>query len=185
MIKVGFGINCYCHFLVSTSCSFSFSTTFEASELFSPTVKLILLQNAVRNVSDLRIIETLDEFQSTTQGHGKSTNIKYVTYYEPLINACVRSDKTPRANLGKRSNIYTTFTQNVEIIPGNDQFSPENPWESSFQGIDTHSNEFYNISSTTAHYPGPPSPVNLPRMPPNTPNQPMNPMMNPHYKPQK
>ena len=41
----------------------------EASELVSPTVKLILLQNAVRSVSDLRI----DEFKSTTQGHGKST----------------------------------------------------------------------------------------------------------------
>ena len=38
----------------------------EASELFSPTVKLIFLQNAVRNISDLRIVEALDEFQSTT-----------------------------------------------------------------------------------------------------------------------
>ena len=28
----------------------------------SPTVKLILLQNAVRNISDLSIVETLDEF---------------------------------------------------------------------------------------------------------------------------
>ena len=44
--------------------------TTEASELFSPTVKLIFLQNAVRGISDLRIVETLDEFQSTTQGHG-------------------------------------------------------------------------------------------------------------------
>ena len=52
----------------------------EASELFSPTVKLILLQNAMRGISDLRIVETLDEFQSTTQGYGKSTNIKYETY---------------------------------------------------------------------------------------------------------
>ena len=70
----------------------------EASELVSPTVQLILLQNAVRNISDLRIVETLDEFQSTTQGHGKSTNIKYETYYDLLINACVRYDKTDKAN---------------------------------------------------------------------------------------
>ena len=33
----------------------------EASELFSPIVKLILLQNAVRDISDLTIVETLDE----------------------------------------------------------------------------------------------------------------------------
>ena len=49
----------------------------EASELFSPTVRLILLQNAVRGVSDLRIVETLDELQSTTQG--QSNNIKRET----------------------------------------------------------------------------------------------------------
>ena len=30
----------------------------EASELFSPIVKLILLQNALRGISDLRIVET-------------------------------------------------------------------------------------------------------------------------------
>ena len=50
------------------------------------------------------------------------------------------------------------FSQNVENTPGDDQFSPENPWESSFQGIDTPSNEFYNVSSTTGHYPGSPGP---------------------------
>ena len=86
----------------------------EASEVFSPTVKLTLLQNAVRSISDLRTVETIDEFQSTTQGHRKSTNIKYDTYYDLLINACVRNDKTHNANLGKRGNIDTTSTQNVE-----------------------------------------------------------------------
>ena len=73
----------------------------EASELLSPAVNLIILHNALRNISDLRIVETLDEFQSTTQGHGKSTNIKYETYYELLINKCVRYDKAQKRNLGK------------------------------------------------------------------------------------
>ena len=41
----------------------------ETSELSSPTVKLILFPNTVRDISDLRIVETLDEFLSTTQGH--------------------------------------------------------------------------------------------------------------------
>ena len=77
----------------------------EASELVSCTVKLIVLHNAVRGISDPRIVQALDEFQSTTQGHGKSTNIKYETYYDLLINGCVRYDKTHKANLGKRSNI--------------------------------------------------------------------------------
>ena len=40
----------------------------DPSELFSPQIKLQLLQNAVRPINDLRIVETLDEFQSITTG---------------------------------------------------------------------------------------------------------------------
>ena len=36
------------------------------SEKLPPTVKLALLQTAVRSINDLMIVETLDEFQSTT-----------------------------------------------------------------------------------------------------------------------
>ena len=42
---------------------------FEDDERLPPTVKLTLLQTAVRSINDLRIVETLDEFQSTTHGH--------------------------------------------------------------------------------------------------------------------
>ena len=45
------------------------------SKKLQPTVKLTLLQTAVRSINDLRIVETLDEFQSTTHGHGSSTSI--------------------------------------------------------------------------------------------------------------
>ena len=38
----------------------------EDSEKLPPTVNLTLLQTAVRSINDLRIVETLDEFQSTT-----------------------------------------------------------------------------------------------------------------------
>ena len=96
---------------------------------------MILLQNAVRGISYLRMVETLNEFQSTTQGHGKSTNIKYEIYYELLINACVRHDKTHKANLGKRGIIYSTFTQNAENTPNDDSFSSENLWESSSKAL--------------------------------------------------
>ena len=37
------------------------------SEKLPPAVKLTLLQTAVRSINDLRTIETLDEFQSTTK----------------------------------------------------------------------------------------------------------------------
>ena len=80
----------------------------EDSEKLPSTVKLTLLQTAVRSINDLRIVETLDEFQSTTYGHGSSTSLSYQTYYDLLINACVRYDKTKKANIGKRSNVYNT-----------------------------------------------------------------------------
>ena len=56
-------------------------------------VKLTLLQTAVRSINDHRIVETLDEFQSTTYGHGSSTSLSYHTYYDLLINACVGMTK--------------------------------------------------------------------------------------------
>ena len=68
----------------------------EDSEKLPPTVRLTLLQTAVRSINDLRIAETLDEFQSTTYGHGSTTSLSYPTYCDLLINACVRYDKTKR-----------------------------------------------------------------------------------------
>ena len=73
----------------------------EDDERLPSSVKLTLLQTAVRSINDLRIVETLDEFQSTTHGHGSSTSLSFDTYYDLLLNACVRYDKTKKANIGK------------------------------------------------------------------------------------
>ena len=63
----------------------------EDSEKLPSTMKLTLLQTSVRSINDLRIVETLDEFQSTTYGHRSSTSMSYDTYYDllPLVrNTC-------------------------------------------------------------------------------------------------
>ena len=52
----------------------------EESEHFPPQIKLQLLQNAVRPINDLRIVETWDELQSITTGYGRSSSLKYQTY---------------------------------------------------------------------------------------------------------
>ena len=62
-------------------------------------MKLTLLQTAVRSINDLRIVETLDEFQSSTHGHGSSISLSYQTYY----------DRTKKANIGKRRNVYSSI----------------------------------------------------------------------------
>ena len=71
---------------------------FDDSEKLPPTVKLTLLQTAVRSINYLRFVKTLDEIQSTTHVHVSSTSLSYQTYYDLLINACVRYDK---ANKGQ------------------------------------------------------------------------------------
>ena len=95
----------------------------DPSEHFPPQIKLQLLQNAVRPIDDLRIVETLDEFQSITTGYGRSSSLKYQTYYDLLINACVRYDRTKKANTAKRCHIYQTSS-----TPDNDGFNDEIPY---------------------------------------------------------
>ena len=80
----------------------------DPSEHFPPQIKLQLLQNTVRPINDLRIVETLDEFHSITTGYGKSSSLTYQTYYDLLINACVRYDRTKKANIAKKGHIYQT-----------------------------------------------------------------------------
>ena len=120
----------------------------EDNEKLPPTVKLTLLQTAVRSINDHRIVETLDEFQSTTYGHGSSTSLSYDTYYDLLINACVRYDKTKKANIGKSRNVYTTNiddtyadhpTACIDHVPN-----------SPYRGIDLPPHEFYQVHTLSS-----------------------------------
>ena len=123
----------------------------EDVERLPPTVKLTLLQTAVRSINDLRIVETLDEFQSTTHGHGSSTSLSYDTYYDLLINACVRYDKTKKANIGKRRNVYATNIDETYIDPPTaciDYVS-----DSPYGGIDLPPDEFYQVHALSSRHP--------------------------------
>ena len=122
----------------------------EESEKLPPAVKLTLLQTAVRSINDLRIVETLDEFQSTTYGHGSSTSLSYDTYYDLLINACVRYDKTKKANIGKRRNVYNTNiddtyvdhpTACIDLVPN-----------SLYGGIDLPPDEVYQVQTLSSRH---------------------------------
>ena len=123
----------------------------EDDERLPPTVKLTLLQTAVRSINDLRIVETLDEFQSTTHGHGSSTSLSYDTYYDLLINACVRYDKTKKANIGKRRNVYATNIDDTYI----DSPTPciDHVPDSPCGGTDLPPNEFYQVHALSSRHP--------------------------------
>ena len=123
----------------------------EDDERLPPTVKLTLLQTPVRSINDLRIVETLDEFQSTTHGHGSSTSLFYDTYYDLLINACVRYDKTKKANIGKRRNVYATNIDDTYI----DSPTPyiDHVPDSPYGGIDLPPDEFYQVHALSSRHP--------------------------------
>ena len=130
----------------------------EDSEKLPSTVKLTLLQTAVRSINDLRIVETLDEFQSTIYGHGSSTSLSYETYYDLLINACVRYDKTKKANIDKRRNVYNTNIDDtyVDHRTACIDHVPNSP----YGGIDLLSDEFYQVHTFSSRHPPPPRPRN-------------------------
>ena len=130
----------------------------EDSEKLPPTVKLTLLQTAIRSINDLRIVETLDEFQSTTYGHGSSTSLSYETYYDLLINACVRYDKPKKANIGKRRNVYNTniYDTYVDHPTACIDHVPNSP----YRGIDLPPDEFYQIHTLSSRHPPSPRPGN-------------------------
>ena len=123
----------------------------EDDERLPPTVKLILLQTAVRTINDLRIVETLDEFESTTHGHGSSTSLSYDTYYDLLINACVRYDKTKKANIGKRRNVCATNKDETYIDPPTACIDhvPDSP----YGGLDCPPDEFYQVHALSSRHP--------------------------------
>ena len=68
---------------------------------------MAFLQNAVKDIPQLSIVETLDEYMCTTSGSGTCTQLTYSSYYNLLINACVRYDATNTSTRSKRRNVYT------------------------------------------------------------------------------
>ena len=119
----------------------------ENSEKLPPTLKLTLLQTAVRSINDLRIVETLHEFQSTTYGYGSTTSLSYQTYYDLLINVCVRYDKTKKAMIGKRRNLYNTNIDNT-YVDHPTAFLDHVP-DSPYGGIDLSPDDFYQVHTDT------------------------------------
>ena len=113
-------------------------------------MKLTLLQTAVRSINNLRIVEALDEFQSTTHGHGSSTSLFYDTYYDLFINASVRYDKTKKANIGKRRNVYATNIDETYIDSPTACIDhvPDSP----YRGIDLPPDEFYQVHALSSRH---------------------------------
>ena len=120
------------------------------SERMPDPINLAILQNAIKDIPQLSILETLDEYTSTTSGDDSFTHLNYLSYYNLLINACVRLDATNTSTPSKRRNVYAASgTQDFLII--------EEPYDPHFsQDIDTPSDDFLH---QTKHHKKPPKPL--------------------------
>ena len=102
-------------------------------------IRMALLQNAVKDIPQISIVETFDGYTSTISGAGSCTHLTYTSYYNLLINACVRYDATNTSTPSKRRNVYATdgaIDHNGIAEPHRAQFSPD---------IDTPSDDFYQV----------------------------------------
>ena len=101
-------------------------------------IKVALLLNAVKDIPQLSIVEALDKYTSTTSGTGSCTQLTSTSYYNFLINACVRDDATDTSNPSKRRNVYVYTASGAQKLL--------KTHESHFsQDIDTQSDDFYEV----------------------------------------
>ena len=72
----------------------------------------------------------------------------YQTYYDLLINACVRYDKTKKANIGKRRNVYNTNIDDtyVDHPTACIDHVPDSP----YGGIDLPPDEVYQVHTLSS-----------------------------------
>ena len=105
----------------------------------------------------------MDEFQSTPYGHGSTTSLSYQAYYDLLTNACVRYDKTKKANIGKRRNVYNTNIDNT-YVDHPTAFLDHVP-DSPYGGIDLSPDAFYQVQTLSSMHPPSPRPGNPSRPP--------------------
>ena len=116
----------------------------EDSERLPPTVKLTsckLLSGVSMILGLLKL--WMSSKAPNTHGHGSSTSLSNDTYYDLLINACVRYDKTKKANIGKRRNVYATNIDETYI--DHPTACIDHVPNSPYGGIDLPPDEFYQV----------------------------------------
>ena len=123
------------------------------------TTRLTLLQTAVHNIPELRMIETMEEFislSSTTPG----PTMGYDNYLTLLPNACIRYD----SNLKSKPSPASRAAYQHDLSPDHpDHLYPQDYSSSgsTYGGIDMPAEEFYQVHTTNLNRPPPVSTLTL------------------------
>ena len=139
------------------------------------TTRLTLLQTAVHNIPELRMVETMEEFISLSSSTPGST-MNYDNYLTLLQNACIRYDSTHTS----RPSPASRAAYQHELSPA----QHDNPYSqdyssSGYGGIDMPAEEFYQVHITNLNRPPPVSSI-TPRKPtPSPPHGSPNPRRSP------
>ena len=130
------------------------------------TTRLTLLQTAVHNIPELRMVETMEEFISLSSSTPGPT-MGYDNYLTLLQNACIRYD----SNLKSRPCLASRGAYQHEL--SHDKH--DNPWPQDYSstgttygGIDMPAEEFYQVHTTNLTRPPTVSTL-TPRKPPTAP----------------
>ena len=130
------------------------------------TTRLTLLQNAVHNIPELRMDETMEEFISLSSTTPRPT-MGYDNYLTLLQNACIRYD----SNLKSRPSPPSRAAYRHELSPDHpDNLYPQDYSSSgtTYSGIDMPVEEFYQVHITNLNRPPTVSSL-TPRKPINSP----------------
>ena len=112
-------------------------------------VRLNLLQTAVRSVPEIRIVETMEEYMSLTNCSSGHFSITYGKYFMMLQNASIRYDKTLKQKPSTTSRAvyqhelkddHSIHKEEDDYLDAN--FAPD--------GIDTSSDDIYDIHNSTS-----------------------------------
>ena len=128
------------------------------------TTRLILLQTAVHNIPEVRMVETMEEFislSSTTPG----PTMGYDNYLTLLQNACIRYDSSKKS----RPSPTSQAAYQHDLSPDHHDYLHPHDYSSSGTtsgGIDMPAEEFYQVHTTNL--------IRLPTVSTLTPRKPIN-----------
>ena len=141
-------------------------------------VRLTLLQSAVRSVPELRIVENNEEYMCLTNSHFPYYSITYDKYFTMLQKACIRYDKHLKHKPSSTARIVYQhdFDGNSDRDDNDGDYVDEG---FAPDGIDTPSDDFYNIHTTNFNR-NPQVKSLIPRSPPGK-SKPKGPINKPWY----
>ena len=115
------------------------------------TTRLTLLQTAVHNIPELRIVETMEEFISLSSSTPGPT-MGYDNYLTLLQNACIRYDSTHTSKPSPASR--AAYQHELSPDQHDNPYTPDySSSGTTYGGIDMPAEEFYQVHTTNLNRP--------------------------------